>query len=40
MAVYTCSKSCAPPPGESQAGEDVSVAYAEEIVLVHPPLNA
>ena len=40
MAVYTCSKSCAPPRTESAAGEDVSVAYAEEVVLVHPPLNA
>ena len=40
MAVYTCSKSCAPPQTESAAGEDASAAYAEEIVLVHPPLNA
>jgi len=39
MAVYTCSKSCSPPE-EGAAGEGVSAAYAEEIVLVHPPLNA
>ena len=39
MAVYTCSKSCSPPE-EGAEGEGVSAAYAEEIVLVHPPLNA
>ena len=46
-AVYTCSKSCAPPdPGEDgcvvglDGDLEVSGAYAEEVVLVHPPLNA
>ena len=45
--MYTCSKSCAPPdPGEDgcvvglDGDLEVSGAYAEEVVLVHPPLNA
>ena len=38
IAVYTCSESCAPPAEAKEEG--VSAAYAEEIVLVHPPLNA
>ena len=38
IAVYTCSESCAPTAAAKEEG--ISAAYAEEIVLVHPPLNA
>ena len=37
IAVYTCSKSCAPVACDE--GDDRTGAYAEEYVLVHPPLN-
>lgn len=37
IAVYTCSKSCA--PIECDEASQKSGAYAEEYVLVHPPLN-
>jgi len=37
IAVYTCSKSCAPIECDPVAQK--SGAYAEEYVLVHPPLN-
>ncbi len=46
VAVFTCAASCAPPEEEpggagAPAGADgTSAAYAEEIVLVHPPMNA
>jgi pre-rRNA-processing protein TSR4 len=49
MAVYTCSKSCAltagghaerSDDGTAEGIPEMSAAYAEEIVLVHPPLNA
>jgi pre-rRNA-processing protein TSR4 len=42
IAVYTCGASCELSGGVS-GGVDVSgvsAAYAEEVVLVHPPLNA
>ena len=48
IAVYTCSASCSlggggGDPGAaagSGAGGGLSAAYAEEVALVHPPLNA
>ena len=43
IAVYTCSRSCAPAASDGTRGMNVdgkSEAYAEECVLVHPPLNA
>ena len=46
IAVYTCGASCALsgcPTGEEEGAggkEGLSEAYAEEVVLVHPPLNA
>ena len=38
IAVYTCSKSCK--LTVKTETKDESVAYAEEVALVHPPLNA
>ena len=43
IAVYTCSRSCAPAASDGTRGMNAdgkSEAYAEECVLVHPPLNA
>ena len=37
VAVYTCSKSCAPVPCDETNRR--TGAYAEEYVVVHPPLN-
>jgi pre-rRNA-processing protein TSR4 len=37
IAVYTCSKSCPPVPCDETSKK--TGAYAEEYVVVHPPLN-